>query len=146
MTKIHFDRGVEVIVAPFIINNNNQVLLFKSPKWKEWAVCGGHIEPGETMECAVKRETKEEIGVDIDVIEMINVGDMVVSPPEFKRNAHFVYIDFLAKLKNDKFSFNEEITEHKWFDINYAIKNITTTKSCKEGLIKTQNWLKTNKL
>ncbi|KNX39484.1 NUDIX domain-containing protein [Luteipulveratus halotolerans] len=30
-----------------------------------WALVGGHVEPGETPEAAVRRECREELGVDI---------------------------------------------------------------------------------
>ena len=58
----HYPRGIEVIVGAYIINDKNQVLLFQSPKWgNEWTICGGHVEVGETIDAAVKREVKEEI-------------------------------------------------------------------------------------
>lgn len=137
-----FPRGVEVIVGPYIINEKNQVMFCKSPKWKDqWVICGGHVEAGETLQNALKREVKEELGVEIDVKELINVGEMIVSPPEFKRNAHFVFIDFIAYLKDENFKLNEEISEYQWFDIDEAINRDDIRDSYTIALNKIKDWI-----
>lgn len=137
-----YPKGIEVIVGPFILNDKNELLLFTSPKWKnEWIVPGGHVEPGETLEDAVLRETKEEIGVDIEIVELFNISQNFVSPPEFKRNAHFIFIDFIAKLKSDQFVFNDEISEYKWFGLDEAASSSCVKKSCKKAAAKIKIWL-----
>lgn len=143
--EIKYPRGVEVIVGPFIINEKKEVLLCTSPKWKDvWMVCGGHVEPGETLENAVKRETKEELGVDIEIIDYLGVGEGFTSPPEFKRNAHMIFINFIAKLKTDTFNFNNEISECKWFTIDEALNSPKTKLSCRNAIENLQKWLLLN--
>lgn len=140
--NVNYPKGVEVIVGPFILNENKKILLCKSPKWHgQWIVCGGHVEPGETLIDAVKRETKEEIGVDIEVGEIFNVGEGFASPPEFKRNAHMIFINFLAKLKSEDFTFNEEISECKWFDINEILSSKDLKLSCRNAIKKLKEHL-----
>ena len=61
----------EPIVGAFILNDNNEILLMVSPKWdNQYTVPGGHIEIGETIAETVVRETKEEIGIDIEFIKV----------------------------------------------------------------------------
>lgn len=140
-----FPRGIEVVVGPFIINARHQILLFTSPKWKnEWLVPGGHVEVGESLEDAVRREAKEEIGVEIEVLDLLGVGESLTYPPEFKRNAHFVYIDYIAKLKSDCFIFNDEISDYKWFELDEALSNPSVKESCRKGIRKLKAWLKQN--
>ncbi len=142
MSENLYPRGIEVIVGPYIINDKHEVLLFQSPKWKgQWTICGGHVDPGETLENALKREVREEIGVEIEIIETINIGEFITSPPEFKRNAHFVYIDSIAKLKSEDFKFNDEISASRWFNISEALKMPDIHDSCKKGILKVQKWL-----
>lgn len=137
-----YPKGIEVAVGPFIINEKQQLLLFRSPKWKdEWLVPGGHVEVGESLQDAVVRETMEELGVEIEVIDLFNVGESFVSPPEFKRNAHFVFIDFVAKLKSDNFTFNDEISDYKWFDLDEAIQNPEVKDTCRRAIKKLKVWL-----
>lgn len=137
-----YPKGIEVAVGPFIINEKKQLLLFRSPKWKdEWLVPGGHVEVGESLQDAVVRETMEELGVEIEVIDLFNVGESFVSPPEFKRNAHFIFIDFIAKLKSDNFIFNDEISDYKWFDLDEAIQNPEVKDTCRLAIKKLKVWL-----
>lgn len=139
-------RGIEVAVGPFILNDKNELLLFTSPKWKnEWIVPGGHVDPGETLEDAVIRETKEEIGVDIEVIEQFNISQSFVSPPEFKRNAHFLFIDFVARLKSDKFVFNDEISDYKWWPLEDVIASDNVKQTCRNAAKKLKIWLSSRK-
>lgn len=142
MENNNYPKGIEVIVGPFIINDKQELLLMTSPKWhNEWIIPGGHVEPGELLENAVVRETKEELGVDIEVIDLFNISQNFVSPPEFKRNAHFLFIDFVAKLKNTNFTFNEEVSEIKWFSLDDAISSPTVKATCREGAKKLKAWL-----
>jgi ADP-ribose pyrophosphatase YjhB (NUDIX family) len=54
-----------------IVLNNNRVLLHKAEKDAFWALPGGHIEFQERAEDALKRELKEEIGVEIQVKRLV---------------------------------------------------------------------------
>lgn len=140
---INYPRGIEVIVGTYIIDDNGKVLLFQSPKWNnEWTICGGHIEVGETIEEATKRETKEEIGVDVELIDTLTVGNFFAHPPKFKRDAHFIYIDSIAKIISGTIKPDmKEITAARWFNIEEALQLEKISASCKKGLEKLKIWL-----
>lgn len=59
-----------LVVAAALINEEGEILLAQRPEGKAmeglWEFPGGKIEPGETPELALKRELKEELGVEID--------------------------------------------------------------------------------
>lgn len=143
---INYPRGIEVIVGTYIINDKKEILLFQSPKWNnEWTICGGHIEVGETIEDATKREVKEEINVDIELIDTLSVGNFFAHPPKFKRDAHFIYIDSIAKIISGEIKLDMvEITHAKWFNIDDALKLEKISSSCKKGLKKLKNWFLKN--
>lgn len=143
---VNYPRGIEIIVGTYIINNKNEVLLFQSPKWNnEWTISGGHIEIGETIEEATKREVKEETNLDIELIDTLEVGNFFIHPPKFKRDAHFIYIDSIAKILSGELKLDMvEITDAKWFNINDALKLEKISPSCKKGLEKLQIWFKKN--
>jgi NAD+ diphosphatase len=61
----HFPRTDPVVIM--LITHGNSVLLGRSPGWPEgmYSLLAGFIEPGETMEAAVRREVFEEAGVHV---------------------------------------------------------------------------------
>lgn len=59
----HFPRTDPVVIM--LITNGNSVLLGRSPNWPEgmYSLLAGFLEPGETIEAAVRREVLEESGI-----------------------------------------------------------------------------------
>ncbi len=59
----HFPRTDPVVIM--LVTHGNSVLLGRSPGWPEgmYSLLAGFVEPGETMEAAVRREVFEETGV-----------------------------------------------------------------------------------
>lgn len=59
----HFPRTDPVVIM--LVTRGNQVLLGRSPGWPEgmFSLLAGFLEPGETIENAVRREVMEEAGI-----------------------------------------------------------------------------------
>ena len=60
---VHFPRTDPVVIM--LVVRGNHVLLGRSPGWPEgmYSLLAGFVEPGETIEAAVRREVHEESGV-----------------------------------------------------------------------------------
>ncbi|MEA3355242.1 MAG: NUDIX domain-containing protein [Patescibacteria group bacterium] len=116
----------EPTVGAFIRNKKGDVLLVKSPKWgngKLWTVAGGHVEINETIEKAVEREIKEELGIDVFFQKVFAVFESIFDKNFFKKK-HFIFLEcecFMAKDQQIKVD-GKEITEAKWFTLNKALK------------------------
>ncbi|MEM6465526.1 MAG: NAD(+) diphosphatase, partial [Pseudomonadota bacterium] len=61
----HFPRTDPVVIM--LIVSGNSVLMGRSPGWPEgmYSLLAGFMEPGETIEAAVRRETFEETGIKV---------------------------------------------------------------------------------
>jgi len=63
---------------------------------------------------AVRREVKEEVGLDVDVVEILLVQEAIFAP-EFYKKKHFVFIDFYCKSKNQQVKLDRnEIHDYIW--------------------------------
>ncbi|WP_371227844.1 NAD(+) diphosphatase [Roseovarius sp. 2305UL8-3] len=64
----HFPRTDPVVIM--LITYGNSVLLGRSPGWPEgmYSLLAGFIEPGETMEAAVRREVYEEARIKVGAV------------------------------------------------------------------------------
>ncbi|RCW52390.1 NUDIX domain-containing protein [Halanaerobium sp. ST460_2HS_T2] len=107
----------EPTVGAVIFNPNDQILLCKSHKWdNKYIIPGGHIELGEKMEEALKREIMEETGLNIYDINLISIKESVYNK-RFHEEKHFIFIDYICRTDSTKVVLNEEAEEYVWVDL-----------------------------
>jgi len=68
----------------------------------EWSIPGGRLELGETLAEGVRRELQEETGLDVRVLELIEIFERIFPEPEGPRRSsrpryHFVIVDYLCE-------------------------------------------------
>jgi len=68
----HFPRTDPVVIM--LITHGNSVLMGRSPIWPEgmFSLLAGFVEPGETLEAAVRREVFEEAGVRVGQVDYLS--------------------------------------------------------------------------
>jgi len=125
--KLGFDC-VGVGCGALIVNDKNETLLLKrTSKTRNragfWSKPGGGVEFGEKVEDAVKREIKEELGVEIELVKFLGFTQDIIK----EENQHWVSFNYLAKIiggevKNMEPEKHEEI---KWFSIDHLPEKIT---------------------
>lgn len=67
----HFPRTDPVVIM--LITHGSSVLMGRSPGWPEgmYSLLAGFVEPGETLEAAVRREVLEETGVHVGEVSYL---------------------------------------------------------------------------
>ena len=105
----------EPTVGALIVNKEGKILLTESHKWfNKYTLPGGHIEVGETMKEAVIREVKEEVGLDVEVGDMLLMQEAIFAE-EFWKRKHFIFFDFLCKSKDQPVKLDgHELQEYLW--------------------------------
>ena len=84
-----------------IIFRGTQVLLVKRgrpPAMGKWSIPGGLVELGESMEASVRREVKEEVGLDVRVIDLVAALDRVIFDRDGRIEYHYILLDFLCEI------------------------------------------------
>ena len=102
-------------VDALIVRRNGCIVLVKRkkpPYEGYWALPGGFVEYGETVEDAVIREVKEETGLDVEIKGLIGV----YSRPDRDPRGHVVSIAYLTSEVGGRLRGSEE-TEIGEFDV-----------------------------
>lgn len=97
-------QGVDYIgvaVGAMMFNDKGELFITKrSQNCKNerghWEIPGGSVQFGETLEDAVKREVKEEYGVDVEIIKQYPASDHII--PADKQ--HWAPTTFIVQIKS----------------------------------------------
>lgn len=80
---------VQVVVALALLDGEGRVLMQRRPQNKAhgglWEFPGGKVEAGESCDAALVRETDEELGVSLNVVDIFPVFFAVEPATESKR-------------------------------------------------------------
>ncbi|MBL7169852.1 MAG: NUDIX domain-containing protein [Candidatus Aenigmarchaeota archaeon] len=120
------EKKPSLVVAGLIINQEGKVLLCRSRKWNNlWIVPGGHIEYGESIEDAIKREIKEEVGLDIELKKVLFVQELI-EPKDYIKKKHLISLECVCSTKDNNVEIDDdEIQDHKWIEPEDALKEKT---------------------
>jgi len=101
--------GVGVILV-----KDSKILLVLRKGRNEWSIPRGKVEMFEKMEDAAVRETKEELGVDIKVLKILD------NVETFDNNVHYISIPIIGEIiSGEPKNMEEEVhSEIRWFDLN----------------------------
>jgi ADP-ribose pyrophosphatase YjhB (NUDIX family)/2-polyprenyl-3-methyl-5-hydroxy-6-metoxy-1,4-benzoquinol methylase len=114
-------RYPEPTVGALIVDTRGRLLLLKSHKWRgKYVVPGGHIELGERLEDALRREVKEETGLDIDCIEFLCFQEFVYDDA-FWQPRHFIFFDFVCHTASTLAVLNDEAEDYVWVSPEEAL-------------------------
>jgi len=110
------------VVGALLYNKEGKIFLMTSPKWNAYVVPGGHVEESESEKEALRREIREELGIEISNIE--KAMEHIKEPSEdfHDTSTRFHFIDFFAKADSCNIKPNKEVSKYNWFDIDEALK------------------------
>jgi len=125
--------GVDYIgvgCGALIMNDKNETLLLKRGRKSRnqagyWSKPGGTVEFGEKIEDAIRREIKEELNIEIELIKFLGFTNHIIK----EENQHWLSISYLAKIikgvpKNLEPDKHDEIG---WFAFDKLPEKLTQT-------------------
>lgn len=122
--KDHIGVGGGVL----ILNNKDETLLLKRSKNAKnevgyWQKVGGEVDYGEKVADAMKREAKEEIGAEIEIIGYFPHSDHIIK----KDSQHWIGFNYLGRIKSGRPRIMEpkKHDDLKWFSIKKLPKKVS---------------------
>jgi 8-oxo-dGTP diphosphatase len=130
-------------VGGVVIDDGRTLLILRgsAPLKGEWSIPGGLLEVGETLEQGVARELAEETGLEVQVVELIEVFERIFpAPPNAdgtpgdasRPQYHFVILDYLCEIRGGTLAVGSDAREFSWareeelpkFDLTVAVTRV----------------------
>jgi len=116
----HFPRTDPAIIV--IVSHGERCLLGRGPKWPErrYSTLAGFVEPGETLEDAVRREVLEESGVRVGACNYHSS-----QPWPFPAS---IMLGFTAQAEDPRIRLGPELAEARWFGVDDIVSGVQSGK------------------
>ncbi len=100
-----------------IVLRGRDVLLVKRafpPRAGEWSLPGGRLELGESLVDGVRREVREETGIEVEVGPLVEVFDRVHRDADGRVRYHFVIADYLCHPIGGALAAGDDAADARW--------------------------------
>jgi len=139
MSKRDYPFSPRVAVGA-VVFKENRVLLVKRenpPGRGLWAIPGGRVRLGETLQVAAEREIKEETGVIIRAKDPVYTFDVIERDARGRIRFHYVIVDLLADYISGKPNPGSDACDARWIahpELDELALSTNTRKFLKEKM------------
>ncbi len=116
-----------------LIQRGEEIVVVKretEPAKGLWSIPGGLLELGERVADGVKREVREETGLEVEVDRLLDVIDNIVYDEEGKIRYHYVLIDYLCRPGPGALQAATDAMEARWIKLT-DVDRLPTTRTLK---------------
>jgi len=109
-------RRMPIPCVDLVLHQDNKVLLCKrlnNPLKGEWWLPGGRVLLGETLEEAVHRKAKEELGIGINIVRQVKTYDNI-----FPKDSHSIATVYQVVPMSEDIKLDAQHNYYEWFDMN----------------------------
>jgi len=127
-----------VVAVGAVVFKSNRVLLVRRgqpPSEDLWAIPGGRVKIGETLQEAAEREILEETGVTVKAHEPVYIFDYIERNGAARTRFHYVIIDLVADYISGDARAGDDAADVRWVSaaelggLNISSKTVHLLKS-----------------
>ncbi|MFT4112131.1 NUDIX hydrolase [Silvibacterium sp.] len=100
-----------------VVLDGDRVLLIrraKEPMKGQWSLPGGALEVGETLAQGAQREAREETGLEVEPLVVVEVLDRISHDAAGQVQYHYVLVDFLCRVTGGELKPGSDAAEVRW--------------------------------
>ena len=124
MAKIiqrEFPDAPIVGVGAVVVDQNGVLLVQRGrePLNGKWSLPGGALELGESLVDGIVREVREETGLEVEAVELIELVDRVVKQPSSEGERiryHYVIADYLCRVLGGELRAASDADAVRWVE------------------------------
>ena len=79
-----------------------------------WSLPGGILETGERLEDAIRREVREETGLELDSVRFFEIFERIIRDENDRPEYHYVLIDYLCQSSSGEARPQSDAAEVAW--------------------------------
>lgn len=103
-----------------LILRRNKILLVergKQPLKGYWSLPGGVLELGERLEDGIRREVREETGLEIEPLKVAEIFERIMLDKRGRTEYHYVLVDYLCKVIAGNAAPSDDVSDVAWVSL-----------------------------
>jgi ADP-ribose pyrophosphatase YjhB (NUDIX family) len=127
-----------------LIFKNGRILLVergREPLKDYWSLPGGAVETGERLHDAVRREVREETGLDVEAVHLLEVFERIMLDGEGRPEYHYVLMDYVCRPVGGTLGAADDASGVAWFGPD-EIEGLKITEGTPAVIAKGFAWLR----
>jgi 8-oxo-dGTP diphosphatase len=119
-------------VGALIIKTEEILLVRRAnpPLQGQWSLPGGLVETGETTRQAIVREVREECGLEVEPLKLVEVFERILRDAQGRVEYHFVLIDYLCRIVSGEAHAGSDVGEVRWARLDEVASLAVAPETC----------------
>lgn len=79
-----------------------------------WSIPGGALETGERIHDGVRREVREETGLEVKPLSLVAIFERILNDDDGRPEYHYVLLDYLCKITGGELCAGDDACRVAW--------------------------------
>ncbi len=121
------DANIAVGVGAVVFRGDDVLIIRrgKPPFAGQWSIPGGGVEYGEALQDALRREVREETGVEIENLRLLDVFEAPPGAAERDFQRHTIMIDYVAEWRSGAPRAGDDALEADFVSVKTALARLS---------------------